>query len=94
MTKVYNLIIVVVVYLLMGSCHSNTVVVKPVTLKPVRTHDPLIRINDAGTQLPESFLEFLPKATLDKVMTLDAMEEWQGNGGFPRLRLVNNNDIN
>ena len=94
MTKIYSFVIVVVAYLLLGSCHSNQVTVKPVILKPVRTHDPLIRINDEGTQLPESFLGLSPRATLDQVMTPDAMEEWQGNGETPRLRLVNNSNLN
>jgi hypothetical protein len=74
MTKTYSLFAVLAV---LASCHNKHVVVTQPVPKPVRTHDPFIRVDDAGNYLPESFLEFLPRATLHNVMSPSAKEDWE-----------------
>ena len=74
MTNTYSLFVLLV---LLASCHSKHVAITQPTIKPVRTHDPFIRVDDTGHYLPESFLEFLPKAAVNSFMSPSAKEDWE-----------------
>ena len=85
-----NTLLAVVCFLALGSCHSSKVTAPVVIDDRNNSTDRLILVDDAypGNYLPESFLKFLPEATLPNVMTPKALHHWERNLPPPRLRLV------